>query len=110
MGKFVVGEVVAVPSPFSDLSGRKLRPAVVVASVDFDDLIFCQITAKDRSENRAIKLASEDFRQGSLPLTSYARPDKLFTAEASIIVKSRGRLIEKTKSNLLGSIRQIFAE
>jgi len=110
MGKFVVGEVVAVPFPFSDLSGKKLRPAVIVASVDFDDLIFCQITSRDRSRDGAIKLSSVDFQDGSLPLTSYARPDKLFTGEASIIVKSRGKLTKQTKSSLLKSIRQLFAE
>jgi mRNA interferase MazF len=110
MGGFVVGEVVAVPFPFSDLSGRKLRPAVIVAVADFGYIIFCQITSKDRSKHGAIKISPDSFQEGSLPITSYARPDKLFTGESSIIAKSRGKLTDQTKSGLLKSIRQIFTE
>ncbi len=33
MGKFVKGDVVVVPFPFSDLSDNKKRPALVVAAL-----------------------------------------------------------------------------
>ena len=31
MGKFVKGDIVVIPFPFSDLSGSKRRPALVIA-------------------------------------------------------------------------------
>jgi mRNA interferase MazF len=46
MGKFVKGDVVIIPFPFSDLSGNKKRPAFVVADLSGDDIIVCQITIK----------------------------------------------------------------
>lgn len=39
-----IGSVVLIPFPFSDLTRSKLRPAVTLASVNYDDWIFCQIT------------------------------------------------------------------
>ncbi len=35
----VVGSVVLVTFPFSDLKGQKVRPALVLANVEFDNLI-----------------------------------------------------------------------
>ena len=39
MGAFVRGDVVVAPFPFSDLSGAKRRPALVVATLSGDDVI-----------------------------------------------------------------------
>ena len=45
MEKFVKGEVVVIPFPFSDLTQAKRRPALVVTRLEGDDLILCQITS-----------------------------------------------------------------
>ena len=37
MEKFVKGDVVVVPIPFSDLTEAKRRPALVLAELDGDD-------------------------------------------------------------------------
>ncbi|MEO6392195.1 MAG: type II toxin-antitoxin system PemK/MazF family toxin, partial [Pyrinomonadaceae bacterium] len=39
MGRFVKGDVVVTPFPFSDLSGDKRRPALVIANLNGDDLV-----------------------------------------------------------------------
>ncbi|HME56160.1 MAG TPA: hypothetical protein VKM55_28415 [Candidatus Lokiarchaeia archaeon] len=39
MAKFVKGDVVVVPFPFSNLSENKRRPALVVASLTGNDAI-----------------------------------------------------------------------
>ena len=39
MGRFVKGDVVVLPFPFSDLTTAKKRPAVVVASLTGDDVL-----------------------------------------------------------------------
>jgi mRNA interferase MazF len=92
MGALSTGSVVLVPFPFSDLSRSKLRPAVVIASVDRGDWILCQITSKSYADSRAIRLMEEDFERGSLRLVSYARPGKLFTAHESLFLQEAGIL------------------
>jgi mRNA interferase MazF len=108
MGKFVAGDVVAVPFPFSDLSDKKLRPAVVLAIIEHDDLILCQVTSNSFASKRAIEISDTDFSEGRLPLTSYVRPDKLFTAESSIIQKLKGKLELHSLQVILTATRELF--
>ena len=68
-----VGSVVLVTFPFSDLSASKLRPAVVLAGVDRDGWILCQVTSNAYSDSRAVEIADSDFASGGLARTSYAR-------------------------------------
>lgn len=46
MGRFIKGDVVVIPFPFSDLTMSKRRPALVLAELSGDDLILCQITSQ----------------------------------------------------------------
>lgn len=108
MGRFAVGQVVSSAFPFSDLSGRKYRPALIVAIVDFDDLVLCQITSKAYASTKAIQLTAADFATGSLPITSYIRPNKLFTAEPSIISKVYGELKSAKLGQVHAALRKLF--
>jgi mRNA interferase MazF len=78
------GAVVLVRFPFSDLSQTKLRPAVVLAAAGRGDWILCQVTSKPYGDSRAIKLEDAAFATGSLRVTSFARPGKLFTANRDL--------------------------
>ncbi len=92
MEKLTVGSVVLVSFPFSNLKGRKIRPALVLAQVEFNNLILCQITSKSYSSKTAISIEHSDFEEGMLPLKSFVRPGKLFTADRSILKSNAGML------------------
>ena len=110
MERLTVGDVVLVLFPFSDLKGQKLRPALVLAHAEFNNVILCQVTSKPYSSKIAIRLTTAEFEKGSLPITSYIRPDKLFTAELSIIQKVAGKLNKKKKRIVLAVMRKMFTE
>lgn len=110
MGKFAVGTVVLVLFPFSNLKGQKLRPALVLANVEFDNLILCQITSKSYTSKKVISLKVADFTQGGLPVVSFVRPDKLFTADSSIVQSAVGQLTPKSKNNILNNVRSLFID
>jgi len=102
--KFSVGDVVFVHFPFSDLKKSKLRPAVVIASVQHDDWILCQITSKSYADNASIELRGADFKEGSLKITSYIHPGKIFTVHESIINKKAGVLKDDIHALLIERI------
>ena len=81
MAKFVKGDVVVVPFPFSDLTQAKRRPALVVSALESDDLILCQITSQYIRDNYAISITDKDFKIGGLKQPSNVRPNRLFTAD-----------------------------
>ncbi len=86
------GDIVLVRFPFSDLSQSKLRPAVTLADAGHGDWVLCQITSNPYSDSLAVQLSIDDFLEGSLPVTSYARPSKLFTANQDLLISQVGHL------------------
>src|SRR5262249_21868308 len=86
------GEVVLVPFPFSDLSQSKVRPAVCLADAGRGDWVLCQITSSPYGDPAAMPLNAADFASGGLLVASFARPGKLFTAHAGLMVRSVGVL------------------
>ena len=102
------GSIVLVHFPFSDLSSSKLRPAVVLAPVDRDDWILCQVTSKPYADPRAIKIARDDFATGSLRIVSFARPGKIFTANHSLIVSEAGLLDIASFSRIIEAVVDII--
>jgi len=96
VGAPAAGAIVLVLFPFSDLSQTKVRPAVVLADAGRGDCIPCQITSKPYSDANAIELTNAAFATGSLRVTSYARPAKLFTANQNLITSQVGQLAPAT--------------
>jgi len=92
MERFIKGDVVVIPFPFSDLTSLKRRPALVLADLEGEDIILCQITSKNLFDKYSIPLAESDFEQGSLHKNSNIRPNRLFTADKSLILKKIGRI------------------
>ncbi|MFA4920395.1 MAG: type II toxin-antitoxin system PemK/MazF family toxin [Thermodesulfovibrionales bacterium] len=75
MAKFVKGDVVVIPFPFSDLTESKRRPAFVIANLEGDDVILCQITSKIVQDMYSLPIDDSDFETGSLKQLSNIRPD-----------------------------------
>ncbi|CAN5285158.1 hypothetical protein BH20GEM2_BH20GEM2_22060 [soil metagenome] len=64
----------------------------MLANAARDDLVLCQVTSNPCADPLAVRLSPGDFDSGSLQRTSYARPEKLFTASVSLIVREVGTL------------------
>jgi len=65
VAKFVKGDVVVVPFPFSDLTASKRRPALVLTALEGDDLILCQITSRTVKDSYTVPIGDEHFADGS---------------------------------------------
>ncbi|TVQ97027.1 MAG: MazF family transcriptional regulator [Desulfovibrionales bacterium] len=103
-----VGDVFLVRFPFSDLSASKLRPAVILAAVDKNDWILCQVTSNPYSDARAVEIAESDFDSGSLARTSFARPGKLFSANTSIMQRVIASLASRMRKAIVDAVVAIL--
>ena len=104
MEKFIKGDVVVIPFPYSNLSNSKRRPALVIAESSYTEIILCQITSQKIKDNSAILLSENDFNHGTLHKTSNIRPNKIFTAESSIILYKVGSLKEQKVKEVTDTI------
>lgn len=93
MGAFAVGQIVVVKFPFSNLSTAKNRPALVLAVGDYGNPVLCQITSSAANQlDWVVPIEENDVQGGGLDMKSYARIDKMFTADPSIIINTIGTL------------------
>jgi mRNA interferase MazF len=108
MGKFIKGDVVVIPFPFSDLSAAKRRPAVVLANPSGNDLILAQITSKNIYDGMSITLDIDGLENGSLSTISNIRPNKLFTADENILQYKIGELRKELLATVIEKVVEIF--
>ena len=99
-----VGTVVLVRFPFSDLSHSKVRPAIVLADTGRNDWVLCQVTSQPYTDPLAVEVTNGDLASGSFRKDSYARPGKLFTANAAIMTKEIGELKSEKLEEIIRAV------
>jgi mRNA interferase MazF len=62
------------------------------------------VTSNPYSDSLAITVADSDFRTGSLQVTSFARPGKLFTANSSLMVAQVGSLKDEIVTRIVEAV------
>jgi len=110
LARFVKGDVVVVPFPFSDLTLAKRRPALVIAELKGDDLILCQITSQKIKDKYAVSIEDNDFETGALKQKSNARPNRVFTVDNHIILYRVGHLKPDKLSEVIERIVAILKQ
>ena len=108
MARFARGDVILFPMPFSDGSGIKRRPALVLTELPYFggmDYLVCYITSKDVGDPDSVELFAPDIHGGTLALKSYIRPLYMFVPAEHTIVRKIG-MLAPTK---LKQVREIIA-
>jgi len=100
---FEPGEIVLARFPFTDLSGSKVRPVLVLrdlaALTGSDDVIICPLSSRTSPDTETIVRLVEgtmDFLPTNLRGTSEIHVAKLFTCDRRIIARRLGSLVAST--------------
>ena len=101
-----------MPFPFSDLSGLRQRPVLVISNDKYnnscEDIITCGITSNLKDSKYSVLFDNCDLSEGNVPLKSRIKVDKLFTLEKSIIKKKiamlKGECMEKVREEFKGLV------
>ncbi len=92
------GDVVLVQFPFSGLSGKKDRPAVVVSTDpyhdDWDELLVVAITSRPPKTVRTTDCALEDWKTAGLHQPSWVR-SHMATVQRTLIIRKLGNLTDR---------------
>ncbi|MEJ5251549.1 MAG: type II toxin-antitoxin system PemK/MazF family toxin [Chthonomonadetes bacterium] len=108
-GPYEQGDIVLVDFPYSDASGSKQRPAIVLSTDEYhknsEDVILVAITSKEPKTFRSTDYFLQDWLSEGLDKPSWVR-STLITAHRSRIVQKIGRLTERDLQGVKQCIRR----
>ena len=95
MARFLKGDIVLMPFPFSGEQAYKHRPALVLASWDYaggTDYLTCPMTTQKANDPYLMPLSRTDTEGGSLAQICYLRPTYLFATDEQQISRKLDHL------------------
>ena len=108
MERFVKGDVVVLPFPYTDFSSVKKRPAVVIATLKGQNVILAQITTNQRNDGDLISLTKKDFTSRSLSSDSFIMASLIFTTDGSKIEYKAGKIKQEKIKEVQNKLCEIF--
>ena len=107
--KFKKYDIILVNFPFSDLKTSKIRPAVVIKSLEGENTILCQITTKKRSISKYQVVLKRKSCEGDIKFDSNIYLDMIFTLHESLVVNRIGYVKDETiRKEIEAKIKGIF--
>ena len=106
MSNYLRGDIVLINFPFTDLSGTKVRPAIVISNAKVNktqDLILAQITSNISNDEFSFEIKDKDVTH---PLRGYSevRCHKIFTGSKTLISKKISSLKSTKQTDLYNQI------
>ena len=104
----MVGQIVTVSVPYTDLSSAKNRPVVVVADVGMGDYVVCAITGSRLRRPQDIEIQRQDMRSGGLRRSSWVRVNRLYTLNQRLFNQVIGQLTDDKQAEITAAVRSLF--
>ena len=77
---------------------------MILTDLSGDDILLCQITSQHSNDIFAQTLNSKNFVSGSLPVDSFIRPLRIFTADKNIILRKAGKITSELMDKVIDAI------
>ena len=96
-------DLLLVPFPFSDQSGRKIRPVIVISNKEFndysEDLLIVGVTSNITKDKYTVNLINNDLEEGKLFTECCIKVENILKIDKELIIKKIGKIKkEKLKS------------
>lgn len=104
-------EIVLIPFPYSDLTGFKKRPALILSNSKLnktEDRICCLITSQ--KTNQGILINKKFIEEGTLPFKSWIKPQRIFTIDQNIIIKKLCKVNKKIHTAILSELNSYLKD
>ena len=106
---FKKGVTVLVPFPFTDLSGTKVRPAVVISQgVVGDDVTVLFVSSKKTERRHLFDVEILPDKINGIKQASVAKCSKIATLDRKIILGELGRLSPEVVRLINGKLRLLL--
>lgn len=107
-------DLLLVPFPFSDQSGRKVRPVIVISNNKFnatsEDLIVVGVTSNISKDKYTVELKNEELENGNLMDLCCIKVENILKIDKQLIVKKIGKIKREKFKNIISILNSIFSE
>jgi mRNA interferase MazF len=101
------GDIVLVPFPFTNLTGNKNRPALILY-VSNEDVLVCFITTQYKwQDTYSVSIKPDEYN--GLKKESLIRVDKIITLEKELLIGKLGVLSKKDLDKVNQVLKQLLA-
>lgn len=108
---YTQGQIVLIPFPFTNQSGSKKRPALVISTNEFNkkssDIILVQLTTGESDDGNSIAI-NNSVLTTPLNYISEIRCHKILVAEQSIIIKPISNIKHHVVKKVVQKISEII--
>ena len=108
------GDIVIVPLPFTDLTGRKKRPVIVLSNHKYneisDDMLVAAVTSNLQKKSYTVKITNDDLQEGTLAVDSCIRADKIYTISQDAALKQFGKVNDGIITKIKYEINKLMDE
>ena len=105
------GDIVLVPFPFTDQTGIKKRPAVIVSSAAYNaarrDVLIMAVTSQAGTAGAIGEVQVKDWRNAGLIKPSIIKP-VITTVEQTLVIRRLGQLKREEEEALRKAISKIL--
>lgn len=95
------GDIILIPFPFSDQTGKKVRPALVVSNNQFNenssDAILCGITTNISKDLYTVIIDNKSLEDKNIKESCCVKVENLLKIDKALIIKN----IDKVKKEFL---------
>jgi len=105
-------DLLLVPFPFSDQSGRKVRPVIVISNNEFnsysDDVIVVGVTSNISKDKYTINLTNNELDEGKLSTTCCIKVENVLKLDKELIIKKIGKINKETLKKIIDKLFEII--
>ncbi len=105
-------DIFLVPFPFSDFSGKKIRPVLVISKDKFnessEDVIVCSLTSNIVKEFYSVYVENKDLEEGKLFDPCCVKVENILKMDKKLLIKNIGKLKEGSFSGVLRKLNSLF--
>lgn len=102
------GTIVLIPFPFTNLSGAKVRPALVITSEGLGDDVIVIFISSLKFKGSSFDVIVLPTKLNGLKIKSKIKCTKIATLEKKIILGELGRLEDKDFLKVKMNLKKIF--
>ena len=105
-------DLLLVPFPFSDQSGRKVRPVIVISNKEFnehsEDILVVGVSSNISKDRYTISLTNSYLEEGKLLTQCYIKVENILKIDKELIIKKIGKISKDKLRSITAQVIDII--